>query len=541
MLLSIPYIAALLLIILKSTDADDLGQTFNNDGIMQCWQNNKLMVGCPEDLSLHWDLLMNDTIHSGMPFSVKINMTLHSELQSKLILPANIDMHLRACKYSIGKLCTPFIAIDNHSVVELDHIVSDSAGVFDLSMVLESAEWNIIAHGVIYLNDSTYYGLASDLAISTDYFCSANRSENISVPWKLDFAIGMAHHVDDHHTDHIMNVQVEGWVLFIVIIIILSFAFAAFRTIKHFNSEYRIKSQNDDTKLQAAQALKRQLLIELVTVIISFTISTFDWTSDTWALYEVQHQDHASPYIVYSYFGVVCVVTIFYFYTVYMTLKDIFAIASEYRYGIPNFVEKLDDSPTQRSIFTPSRTTQEQNIQPVTPTQSKAQDEALGGSFTPSKSSRRLQTPIRIKKQRSKIIRHGNINFELSRITRGIREEKINIIMCITEDIPMFLFNGILMFWCHIDTIGVMISFIINCLMLGYKIAGIERLWYLTQLKHKCNSMLTAAKLSRNVTVNQSRNAENSELIKSARKIGRVLIHNDSKYAFNSDESSTAE
>ena len=97
--------------------------------------------------------------------------------------------------------------------------------------------------------------------------------------------------------------------------------------------------------------------------------------------------------------------------------------------------------------------------------------------------------------------------------------------MCIAEDVPMFIFNAILLFYFNISATGLMVSFIIHCFILGYKIAGIERMWLLFQLKSKVNSMVTAVKLSRKATRTKTMD------FKSISKIQNVLVHNDSRYA----------
>lgn len=539
-------ITFVLIIIIKWSNGYFLGEKEGDVNYMQCWQNNKLMAYCPNGLSLNWNLHLNDTLYHLMPHLIKINLTWSSEFESKVVLNSSTinylipHININACQYELGQVCTPFIQPNNDTVIGTQPIQSNITGIFNSSLSLISSEWNIILHVILYLNDSTYYPLANEIRdIYEDQQCLLNKTNNITQPWKLDIAIGMAHHVMEimNHNNmnhHVMNVQVEGWIFFVGIVIILSFAFAAYRIIKHFNAEYRIKVQNIETKLAAEKKLKGQLIIEFVTILISLIIGTFDWSSDTWALYDVQQQNHSSVYIVDAYFVFVMIITICYFYTVYMTAKDIFAIISEYRHGINNVVDLFDQ--LEKNEIT-------SNITPV----SNKFVNGISGTCTPinydtdndddddtENDNEYLQTPeTKLNKQQTlQLIRNGNINFEVSRIERGIREEKINIIMCMAEDIPMFIFNGILLFYCHIVSTGIMVSFIINCLMLGYKVAGIERLWYLIQLKSKVNSMLAAAKLSRNVTQQSA--------AKSAKKIGKILIHNDSKYA-QSEESSFKE
>ena len=457
-----------------------LGESDSDPNFMRCWQNGLLMLKCPEGLSWSWNFSQEELWYESETYTIEINMTWSTEFSNNVVYQTSDTLNLiphinvHSCKFDLGKVCVPFIGANGDSVSHTSVITAEnndiSNGLYYSTVSLTEGQWNVIAHGRLYLNDTKHYPLEGETLS-----CDNSTSNTITLPWKLDFAIGMPHEVlPPIKTNTSSTTSIEGWQIFVVIVVIVGIIGLVWRLYK----KYSKKEGDIDDKQSAESQLKKNLIFELTSLAITLALATFDWLTDTIALIDLQSYDDLNPMLVIGYFGMVIIITLFYFYTSYSGITDIIAVVNEYKYGIKE----------------------------VTFVTSKSEREASG--------------------KEDDSISGGTINYEFTRIRRGITTEKISIAMCLVEDCPMFVFNAILLFALNIDSSALLISFVTNAVILGYKFSGIERLWYLLQLKNKVDTMISAVKISRQVTNNALE--INSNTKKQIETIQSVLINNDS-------------
>lgn len=317
----------------------------------------------------------------------------------------------------------------------------DDHGIFDSSVSLTEGMWNVIGHGRLYLDDDTFYPLEGASGCDGD-------TSALPSPWKLDFAIGLPHRVEPPlKVEDESTTSIEGWQIFVVLACVLAAVGVVYKFYKHYSSK-----ETEIVRESAEEALKKALVFECSSLFISFGLATFDWVTDTMAMVTVQAVDDLNPMIVVAYFGLIIVITCLYFYVLYSSVKDILAVVNEYKNGLSDVVASTRGA--------------DEREQPLNRTKT------------------------------------GKISYEFTRVRRSITTEKIGGVMGLVEDLPMFVFNATLIFHYDITETALMISFITNAVILGYKFSGIERLWYLIQVKTKIDSMVHAVRLSRQLSTN---------------------------------------
>ena len=442
-------------LLFTATNGYILGETEGDSNFMRCWQNGNLMSYCPTGLSWSWNLSTTETWYENEAYYIKLNLTWSDSFRNTVVVKDSSSslvnhVNIHSCKFSLGSVCIPFIGANGDSVSHTAVITSDDHGIFTSSVSLTEGSWNVIAHGRIYLNDTTNYPLEGQ-ALS----CDNSSSSAITTPWKLDFAIGLPHDVEPPlKTDTAETTSIAGWQIFVIVIVIMGALGAAYKFYKHYKNKERTLE-----KETAESQLKKALIFELGSLSVSFGLATFDWITDTIALISIQATDDLSQTLVIAYFGMVIMITMFYFYVLYSCIVDIIAVIGEYQNGLKDVIQ-----------------------------------------VQPSESDRIANDGDRDDEDDAGLVKSGNINYEFSRVRRSITTEKVSFFMATIEDLPMFIFNAVLLFHYDVDSSAVLISFITNAIILGYKFSGIERLWYLLQLRTKIDSMISVVRLSRQIS-----------------------------------------
>ena len=458
-----------------------LGETEGDKNFLRCWQNGNLMSQCPIGLTWSWNLSTSETWYENEQYFLRLNMTWSDTFKSVITTKDNsssflVDhINVHSCKFSFGSVCTPSATALGDAITHTSVITSNTDGLFISSVSLTQGSWNVIAHGRIYLNDTTHYQLEGDTCT-----CQSNLTSTVTSPWKLDFAIGSPHDVEAPLTTNTgSTTNIAGWQILIMAIIILGVIIAGYKFYKQYKKR-KIDADAMEEKESPEIQLKKSMIFEITSLSVSLAIGTFDWITDTMALISIQSTENLSQSLVISYFFIVIIITIFYFYVLYLGVVDILGVINEYRNGINEVItvrESLRSNNDSEVWYNDNHIIRMKGV-----------------SFRHSVTESDLEN--------KKVERVGNINYEYSSVRRSIRNEQTGFLMAGLQDVPMFIFNAILLFHYDVGSGEVMISFIANTMILGYKFSGVERLWYLMQLRTKIDSMVSAVRLSRSLTEN---------------------------------------
>jgi HAMP domain-containing protein len=442
-----------------------LGEGPDDPLFQRCWQNGNLLAKCPEGITVSWNFSSTEEWIDSSQYDLKVDVEWTEEFSANvvhweggLLLP-HINVH--SCKFELGKVCIPFIAADGSSVSHTSVITSDEAGSFDSHVVLTNGAWNVIAHARAYLNDSTFYPLEGD----TD--CSSHDGLPSPFPWKLDVAIGQSHDVLPKPLIDTAT-SVEGWKVFMFALALMLSFFIFYKLYKQCQ-----KNQVEELeRLSPQKQLRKSLIFELATILISWGLGLFDFITDALALATIQKNRDITSFIVVIYFALIIVVSVFFAIVCFNTMRSIMTVLHEFRNGLVDVTMK-----------------KEKNIVQINPAKTN-----------PNESDEENQEIGELKQEFESLVQKGDIAQQYTKIQRSIGGEKMSLLMTVMEDIPMIIFNSILIFSFEIRSSQIFISFVVNALMLGYKVSGVQRLWLNMQLKRKLDQMVGAIQFSREAT-----------------------------------------
>jgi len=455
-MMTVPMLIWAVLISANEVAGYILGEGPDDANYMRCWQQGNLMSACPLGFEWSWNMSISDDElwYEGETYTVKLELIFSDEFRAKVVqkdeestLINHLNVH--SCKFDLGKVCIPFLGSDLNGVTHTAVITGEDHGVFYSSVSLTEGMWNVIAHGRLYLHDSTFYPLEGASGCDGD-------TSALPDPWKLDFAIGLPKRLEPPKEMNLMSTtEIAGWQIFMVLILVVGAVGVVYMFYRHYSSK-----EKELVKETAEQAMRKAIMFESCSLAISFGLATFDWVTDCLAMWTVQKINDLDTLLVILYFAFIIIITCFYFFIVYYSVVDILAVLNEFKTGVNDVIA--------------GGTREEQRDAPMLNANRKS----------------------------------GKINYEFARVRRAITGEKVGSLMGVIEDIPMFCFNAYLIFHKDIDESMLMISFITNAVILGYKFSGIERLWYLLQIKTKIDSMVHAVRMSRRLSRNDNCNGQ---------------------------------
>lgn len=455
-----------------------LGEGPDDPLFQRCWQNGNLLAKCPPGITVSWNFSTTEEWIDSSQYDLDVDIEWTEEFSAHvvhweggLLLP-HINVH--SCKFELGKVCIPFIAADGSSVSHTSVMSSDEAGSFDSHVVLTNGAWNVIAHARAYLNDSTFYPLEGD----TD--CSSHDGLPSPFPWKLDVAIGQSHDVLPKPLIDTAT-SVEGWKVFMFALGLMLSFFIFYKLYKQCQKN----KVEELERLSPEKQLRKSLIFELVTIFIGWGLGFFDFITDALALATIQQNRDITSFIVVIYFALMIVVSVFFAIVCFTTARSMMTVWNEFKNGLIDVTKK-----SQENVV---------NIDPAVtnPNASDEEDQEIG----------------ELKQEFEALAKKGDIALQYTKIQREIGGEKMSLLMTVMEDIPMIIFNSVLIFSFEIRSTKIFISFVVNALMLGFKLSGIQRLWLNMQLKRKLDQMVGAIQFSRQATETNDRRAIYARLI----------------------------
>ena len=440
-----------------------LGEGPDDPLFQRCWQNGNLLAACPSGMNIHWNFSTTEEWVEGYQYDLEVNITWSSNFSSHVVhwqdqqLLPHINVH--SCKFELGRVCIPFISANGESVSHTSVIKSDTPGLFDSHVVLTEGAWNVIAHARAYLNDTAFYPHEGDTA------CTSHEGLPDPFPWKLDVAIGQSHDVAPPPIIDVAT-SVAGWKVFMFVLGLLMGFFIFYKMYQHCK-----KSNVEDLeRLSPEKQLRKSLLFETCTILIAFSLGFFDFITDALSLHQVQQNKKIPSMLVVLYFGLIIFVSIFFAVVLLNSIKSLSIVYKEFKEG-------LVDITSEKMVNVVNGEENDQNI---------------------IKDEENQETTFQ--KQFTTLVQKGDVTQQYTKIQRSIAGEKMSLLMAVCEDTPMTIFNSILIFNYNITSKTILVSFVINALMMGYKVSGIERLWLNMQLKRKLDQMCGAVKISRAAT-----------------------------------------
>lgn len=259
--------------------------------------------------------------------------------------------------------------------------------------------------------------------------------------------------------------------------------FIFYKVYKHFKQS----NLEELDRLTPEKQLRKALVFEIITISVSFGLGFFDFITDALALHEVQASTEIPSTLVLLYFGLVIFVSVFFAIVIYSTIKSLMIVAKEFKQGLVDIT-----SDKMNNKVAPKGDVEENKV-----------ETKYERSFT-------------------QLAQKGNTTQQYTKIQRAIGGEKMSLLMALCEDTPMTIFNSLLIFYYNITSKTIFVSFVINALMMGYKLSEIERLWLNMQLKGKLDKMCEAVRISRGAT----HITDQEEIYEKLVDVGRTLAMN---------------